>query len=791
MHYIRTVRIICLLLAVGTALPEAFCEAVKRRFTVADDIGLAHFGDPYSAEAAPVTFSPDGRYFAVDTERGLLNKNRSESTLRVFRTKDVRQFLLDSKITSAPSPIWLISKSTYKDGPIITNIRWLKDSSGVAFLAKTISGTEQLLLADLRTKTVRALTLESQYVTAFDIRDQNDFVYSILSPAIRAKGVAESRATSILGTGRNLYDLMFPEDFSFMSKLYDLSEIWAVVKGRRFQIQDKSSGRPLSLYRQGQQSLAMSPNGRSVLAALAVGTVAPEWETSYQPLLSTDSFRIKAGPQNVHALDGQWYVSEYALVDLATGDVKPLTKAPIGQAAGWWGAALTTDWSSDGKWVVLSNTFLPPDSGGANSQPPRPCVAVFDLMKGHPTCLEHLKGKIQKGYEDGYHYISGVRFDCGASGRVIVEYGAERSKQSTIYLRQADGSWTAGTAANECGTGDRSTDINVKENLNDPPVLVATDNTTRVTRVIFDPNPQLKEIDLGQASVYKWKDRTSREWTGGLYIPPNYVQGQRYPLVVQTHGFSEALFRPDGFFPTANAARELAAVGMIVLQVPDCPSYGLPEEASCNATGYEAAVMQLVSDGLADPARVGIVGFSRTCYYVLEMLVTSTLDLKAASITDGVNFGYLQYIANVDTYGNGFARQMNTMIGAPPFGAGLQKWLKLSPEFNMDKIRAPLQIVVTGRPKLINMWEPYAALRYLNKPVSLVLLAEGPHVLSNPAERMASQGGTVDWFRFWLKSEEDPDPAKAEQYTGWHELRKLQAENDAKDKAAKQPAPLN
>jgi len=31
----------------------------------------------------------------------------------------------------------------------------------------------------------------------------------------------------------------------------------------------------------------------------------------------------------------------------------------------------------------------------------------------------------------------------------------------------------------------------------------------------------------------------------------------------------------------------------------------------------------------------------------------------------------------------------------------------------------------------------------------------------------------VDWFCFWLKGEEDPDPAKAEQYKRWRELRKL------------------
>ncbi len=47
-----------------------------------------------------------------------------------------------------------------------------------------------------------------------------------------------------------------------------------------------------------------------------------------------------------------------------------------------------------------------------------------------------------------------------------------------------------------------------------------------------------------------------------------------------------------------------------------------------------------------------------------------------------------------------------------------------------------------------------------------------------------AQQGNGDWLRFWLKDEEDTDPAKAEQYARWRELRKLQAENDAKAKAA-------
>jgi hypothetical protein len=54
------------------------------------------------------------------------------------------------------------------------------------------------------------------------------------------------------------------------------------------------------------------------------------------------------------------------------------------------------------------------------------------------------------------------------------------------------------------------------------------------------------------------------------------------------------------------------------------------------------------------------------------------------------------------------------------------------------------------------------------------------HVITNPVERLASQGLTVDWFRFWLQGYEDPDPTKTEQYRRWRELRKMQAENEKK-----------
>jgi hypothetical protein len=131
---------------------------------------------------------------------------------------------------------------------------------------------------------------------------------------------------------------------------------------------------------------------------------------------------------------------------------------------------------------------------------------------------------------------------------------------------------------------------------------------------------------------------------------------------------------------------------------------------------------------------------------------------------------YLQYILLPDR----FLPEADVMIGASPFGQGLQLWLKRSPDFNLEKITAPLLVVGEGPVGLLFMWEPYAGLRHLHKPVDLIMLNTDEHVLTNPAVRMASQGGSVDWFRFWLQGYEDPDPAKAGQYARWRELRKLQ-----------------
>jgi dipeptidyl aminopeptidase/acylaminoacyl peptidase len=763
-------KIIILVSSLSWAVPRCDAQQTKKPFTVADEIRLAHFGDPYLWHADTVHFSPDGNYLAVNTERGRLDLNRPEDSLRFYRTRDLENFTE----SLPPSPIWVVSRSDGNQEPIIKYWRWLADSSGVAFLAPSPGGNQRLFIADLREKTIDPLTSAAETVEEFDICDKQHYVYVVAEQTEWDKSQSEGQRPAIVATGRSLDELLFPHDSS------NRTRFWAVVGGNRFEV--KHAGVPVV----PAGKFALSPDGRSLVTTLVVPEVPSSWETLYPPPFASDRRRILTRHMDLQSERSP--VHQYVLISLKTGSVKALTDAPVSADGGSWATVIGgPSWSTDGQTVILPGTFV----SSKEHAPSRPCVAVVELNTNTRTCVESLKGRTEDGFEEGYHLITGVRFAMGNSQEAMVSSRNigdfySRGTNTIEYRRSANGSWrVASQFEGVPEVGPSGLEVRVKEGLNDPPLLVVSNKET--SRVIWNPNPQLHDFELGDASVYTWKDKKGKDWKGVLFRPSGYNPGQRYPLVIQTHGITETNFEPSGFFPTAFAARALAAAGIVVLQIQDltCTTVAL-EEGQCAVSGYESAATQLVSEGVVDQENIGIIGFSRSCFYVMETLTTGTLRIKAASITDGVMEDYFQYMQTERV-----ANEANSIIGALPFGEGLQHWLKRSPGFNLDKIKAPLLVVGEGPSSLLFMWQPYGGLRYLHKPVDLIMLNTDEHVLTNPAVRLASQGGSVDWFRFWLQDYEDPDPAKKDQYERWRGLKEMQEENDAKGEAAMEKAPLN
>jgi hypothetical protein len=195
---------------------------------------------------------------------------------------------------------------------------------------------------------------------------------------------------------------------------------------------------------------------------------------------------------------------------------------------------------------------------------------------------------------------------------------------------------------------------------------------------------------------------------------------------------------------------------------------GTPREGPYSVEFVDAALDELDRRKLIDRNRIGLTGFSRTAYHVLYALIHSRYHIAAAVVADGVNFGYAGCLFYMSETAGSVCENMNG--GGTPYGDSLAGWGKAAPTFNLDKIETPVLLQAITAP--LGEWEILAGLRWLKKPVDLLnFYPEGDHVLVRPWQRMNSQQAVVDWYSFWLKGEEDPDSAKAEQYVRWKKMR--------------------
>jgi hypothetical protein len=65
-------------------------------------------------------------------------------------------------------------------------------------------------------------------------------------------------------------------------------------------------------------------------------------------------------------------------------------------------------------------------------------------------------------------------------------------------------------------------------------------------------------------------------------------------------------------------------------------------------------------------------------------------------------------------------------------------------------------------------------LRRAGAPVEWYEYPNEGHVKRSPANKWWVFERNLDWFRFWLKDEEDNNPAKREQYQRWRAFREMQ-----------------
>ena len=94
----------------------------------------------------------------------------------------------------------------------------------------------------------------------------------------------------------------------------------------------------------------------------------------------------------------------------------------------------------------------------------------------------------------------------------------------------------------------------------------------------------------------------------------------------------------------------------------------------------------------------------------------------------------------------------------------------MAASLNADRIQTPLLVNASDSEYIANL-SLITSLQQLQRPVDLFVYPDELHVKNWPSHRYKIYERNLDWYRFWLKGEEDPAPCKSAQYKYWRQFR--------------------
>ena len=174
------------------------------------------------------------------------------------------------------------------------------------------------------------------------------------------------------------------------------------------------------------------------------------------------------------------------------------------------------------------------------------------------------------------------------------------------------------------------------EDATHPPIYYMVDYTAKKADIVNEEYPLLNGVKLGEVRTFNYEARDKYPLIGYLTLPPEN-SGKNLPLVVMPHGGPEARDEPGFDW----MAQFLASRGYAVLQPQFRGSTGLGKahaDAGRRQWGLRMqddvtdGVKALIAQGIADPKRVCIVGWSYGGYAALAG-AAFTPDLYACAVS--------------------------------------------------------------------------------------------------------------------------------------------------------------
>lgn len=253
----------------------------------------------------------------------------------------------------------------------------------------------------------------------------------------------------------------------------------------------------------------------------------------------------------------------------------------------------------------------------------------------------------------------------------------------------------------------------------------------------------------------------SRSWTGPddtpvqgfLIYPLDYTPGQRYPLFVNVHGGPSWSYVPD-YYPAW--ARLLTARGCMVLLPNPRGSWGRGlayQAANVGDLGggdwhdIYAGIDPLIAEGLADPERLAVGGWSYGGY-LTTWAVTQT-DRFRCAVAGACITNYVSNYGGVDN-----REWQSTMFGSVVYD-DIELHRSRSPISYTNRVTTPTLLVHGEKDQLAppgQAIEFYTALRYHNIPAELALYPREPHGFTELPHQIDLMERIAAWVDRYLLS---------------------------------------
>jgi dipeptidyl aminopeptidase/acylaminoacyl peptidase len=478
--------------------------------------------------------------------------------------------------------------------------------------------------------------------------------------------------------------------------------------------------------------------GRKLLATgFSVGG-SPDPAAAPDSLAFSPDGRTIAFSHTVRPVINEWPSSDISLVDVATGSVRPFAAT---------GAAETSPrFTPDGRFLAYVVTDEPPR--WAHRENIR--LAPLDSSAGPARTLPPSFDESPR--LAGFSADGTTLYFTEAKGVSDLLY-AQNLATGAIRALTDEGRVVSGANVNTRGTWIGF----VRQTATDPSEAWASALSPFTPLRVSDVNASLPKHALPETRVLSWKGDRGERIEGLLTLPVGYVSGTRYPLLLVIHGGPAGVFKlTHVVMPGAYTTAVFASAGYAVLRPNPRGSSGYgtafrrANEKDWGGGDYRdlmAGVDAVIAMGIADPDRLGVAGWSYGGF-MTAWIITQTDRFKAASIgapvTDLVSFTGTADIP-------GF---LPSYFGGEFWETDLSDtYRRHSPMNHVGRARTPA-LIQHGeddrRVPISQGYELYNALKRQGVPTKMVTYPRQPHAIREPRLVRDVAERTLAWMEQWI-----------------------------------------